>query len=88
MRSNRSVAVAAFFGFAVGLFVLSNTTTGQAPEAKPPIVWEYKEVIGQHYIDDNTKLLNRQGQEGWELVSTILATQSRLRYTMKRPKPN
>ncbi len=86
MRSNRWVIFVTLVVSGAGLLALGNATSnGQAPAAKPGVIWEYQTQFGPNR-QANDDLLNRAGQEGWELVAVGDDPRELVRYTFKRPK--
>ncbi len=90
MRSNGWMGFGAVAGLGLGLLALGNPkSNGQAPEVKPGVVWEYRTIFEHtgHSRQNNDELLNRAGQEGWELVAVGEGSLGQVRCTFKRPKP-
>jgi hypothetical protein len=86
MRSNRSIGVAAAIGLLIGALTFwTPATPGQAPALRPGVIWEYKLWYFGPNSGDHTEMLNKLGQDGWELAEVDNGPQEST-YVFKRPK--
>ena len=84
MNINRRIGFAALFSLTAGLMTVSSvSSSGQTPVAKPGPAWEYKTEFG-NIRQTNDDLLNKAGQERWELVAVGDDPWKRVRYVFKR----
>jgi len=61
-------------------------TTGTAIDARHAVQrWEYSRVLAPN-AGDPTDLLNRAGQDGWEVVGSWPADSGRTGWVLKRPR--
>lgn len=61
-------------------------TTGTAIDARHALQrWEYSRVVAPN-AGDPTELLNRAGQDGWEVVGSWPADSGRTGWVLKRPR--
>lgn len=68
MSTNRWMCLVAITVLLVGLLaVLVPTSPGQAPAAKPVVIWEYKLHFAGN--EDHLESLNKLGLQGWEMVT-------------------
>ena len=67
----------------------SPNSPGQAPSEKPRVVWEYK-TLSSPKLADNDEMLNKLGQQGWELVLVAPSASSpgSQGWVFKRAKPS
>jgi hypothetical protein len=86
MKPDRWSAAALTVALLVGLLAVWNPASpGQAPEAKPAVGWEYKTFFGPTR-QGSDEVLNRLGEDGWELVAIGDDPRGLVRYVLKRPK--
>ncbi len=89
-----SVLVFVVFIVTASVFVLGlGTNAAQEKEkekALPVTKWEYRVTTSARASDDPQQILNKLGEEGWELVSYTPAAQpsgaSTFQAVLKRPK--
>ena len=90
MRFNWPMRIAAVCGLLLGLLLnWIPASHGQAREAKPGVIWEYKTTFIRAGGDPQAplnKLGNEFGPQGWELV-TIVEHGGEWGCVFKRAKP-
>jgi hypothetical protein len=86
MNTNRWMGFVAISVLLLGLLaVLVPTSPGQAPTAKPGVIWEYKLHFAGN--EDHLEPLNKLGLEGWEMVTAYNTDSQRpVVYVFKRAK--
>jgi hypothetical protein len=85
-RSNRWIGLTVMFVLVAGLLtVWGSASPGQPPASKTGVIWEYKTDYGPNR-QSNDELLNKLGQEGWELVAVGDDPRGFVRYVFKRPR--